>query len=448
MIAALDHRDTGRAIRALAIPTALAMFGDQVLGIADTIAIGSLGTRPLAAIAAATGVFLVLGIGLFGFGSGLRIVGAQAIGAGRSDRFGTIVRSSIVVPALVALLVALAFATFARPLMHAMLPPDVDAASAARYLALRGWSLPFVVVTMQLIVAFATAGDTKLAVRILIAMNVVHIPLLCVLALGWGTHHALGLVGAGMSSLIAEITGVTVALVATARRNDLGVFASWRVDLALVRTTAALSWPDFVFLCLQILPEPIAIALLAREGATMVAAFRALALVNDATWAIPGSIGDACETIVAQRIGARDYAGATTFVRASTRMTVLVCALAGIVIALLAWPLSALFTLDAALANVAWLPLAAHAAITLPLKGYAMTTLAPIRGSGDMRWVMAMGIGATAIAIGGIAFGIVVAHAALWSIPLGWIVSWILRDVATTMRYRGGDWRRRRLAAI
>ena len=40
-IDAIDHRDAGAALRRLATPNALAMVGDQLLGIVDPIAIVS-----------------------------------------------------------------------------------------------------------------------------------------------------------------------------------------------------------------------------------------------------------------------------------------------------------------------------------------------------------------------------------------------------------------------
>ena len=445
-IEALEHRDAGLAIRRLAVPNALAFLGDQLLGIVDTIAIGSLGTAALAGITAASSAFMVIGIGIFAFGSGLRIIGAQAIGAGRSERFGTIVRSSAVAPLAIAVAAILAFAAGAVPLMHAMLPRSAPAIAAGHYLVLRGACLVPMVLTGQTIVAFATAGDTKLALRVLVAINVVHVPLLFVLALGLGTHRPLGLAGAGVSSLVAEIVGLGYAFYAASRRPELGILASWRIDPALVRATASLSWPEFVFLTLQILPDPLTIALLAPGGNALIAAYRALSIVNDATWAIPGSLGDACEVVLGQRIGARDYAGAKAFTASALRIGSRVSVATGLGVALLAWPLAAICTLDAALANVAALPLALHAAVTLPLKGYAMTTIAPIRAAGDTRWVMGMGIATTALAMTGIATGIVALHLALWAVPLGWIVGWVFRDVATTLRLRGGDWERRRIA--
>ena len=127
-----------------------------------------------------------------------------------------------------------------------------------------------------------------------------------------------------------------------------------------MRLTASLSWPEFVFLVLQIAPEPVTIALLAPAGTEAVAAFRALSLVSDITWALPGSLGDASEVVLGQRIGARDYAGAKAFQRTCDAHRRPACARRPArSVAVLAWPLAAICTLSPALATLAALPLAA-----------------------------------------------------------------------------------------
>jgi putative MATE family efflux protein len=444
-IGTIEHRDAGAALRRLATPIALALVSDQLLGIVDTVAIGSLGTAPLAGITGATGVFMVLGIGLFAFTTGLRIAGAQAIGAGRSDRFGAIVRASAVVPLAIAALALAASFVAARPLMHAMLPAGAPLDASANYLVLRCACLLPMVCSGTIVAAFATAGDSRPTLRLLLAINAVHVPLVFVLALGVGTHHPFGMTGAGVSSLIAEAVGLAYAVFQTARRPELGIFASRAIDGALVRLTASLGWPEFVFLTLQIAPEPVTVALLAPYGTEAVAAFRALSLVSDATWSLPGSLGDASEIVLGQRIGARDYAGAAAFRGDATRIAVLLCLGVGALVAVLAWPLAALVTLSTALAGVAAAPLAVHVGVTLPLKAYAMTVLAPIRAAGDTRFVMVMGIATTAVALAGIAFGVRGLHAGLWAVPFGWTAGWIVRSAITTVRMRGGDWQRRTL---
>ncbi len=446
-IDAIEHRDAGAALRRLATPNALALVGDQLLGIVDTIAIGALGTAALAGITGAVGVFMVLGIGLFAFGSGVRIVGAQAIGAGQSERYGAIVRAAVVTPLAIALLAALASTVAARPLMHAILPAGAPLDASAHYLMLRCACLIPMVCSGMLAVAFATAGESKPTLHLLLVINAVHVPLVFVLALGAVTHHAFGLTGAGLSSLIAELVGLAFMVRVTMKRPDLGIFSSRAIDRRLVARTASISWPEFVFLTLQIAPEPVTIGLLAPYGTESVAAFRAMSLVSDLTWSLPGALGDASEVVLGQRIGARDYTGAKKFQRDATRYAVLVCVVAGGIVAALAWPLAAVCTLSPALATLAAWPLAVHVGVTLPLKGYAMTVLAPIRGAGDTRFVMVMGIVTTLVALGGIWTGIEVLHLGLWSVPCGWTASWLVRGAITTLRLNGGDWQRRRLAA-
>jgi putative MATE family efflux protein len=445
-IGAIEHRDAGAALRRLATPNALAMVGDQLLGIVDTIAIGALGTAALAGIAGAVGVFMVLGIGLFAFGSGVRIAGAQAIGAGESARYGAIVRAAIVAPLAIAVFAAFASTLAARPLMHAILPLGAPLDASAHYLMLRCACLIPMVCSGMLAVAFATAGESKPTLNLLLVINAVHVPLVFVLALGAVTHHAFGLTGAGLSSLIAELVGLAYMVRVTVKRPDLGIFSSRSVDRRLVAQTASISWPEFVFLTLQIAPEPVTIGLLAPYGTESVAAFRAMSLVSDVTWALPGALGDASEVVLGQRIGARDYAGAKAFQRDATRYGVLVCLAVGAIFAGLAWPLAAVCTLSPALASLAAWPLAVHVGVTLPLKGYAMTALAPIRGAGDTRFVMVMGIVTTIVAMAGIWAGIRLLHFGLWAVPFGWIASWLVRGAITTLRLNGGDWQRRRLA--
>ena len=446
-IDAIEHRDAGAALRRLATPNALALASDQLLGIVDTIAIGSLGTAALAGIAGATAVFMVLGIGLFAFSTGVRVVGAQAIGAGESERYGAIVRAATVVPLAIAAFAALVSLVAAKPLLHALLPAGAPLDASARYLMLRCACLIPMVCSGMIVVAFATAGDSRPTLRLLLMINAVHVPLVFVLALGFGTHHPFGLTGAGVSSLIAECVGLAYVVREAHKHPELGIFASWSIDRRLVALTTALSWPEFVFLVLQIAPEPATIALLAPSGTETVAAFRALSLVSDITWSLPGSLGDASEVVLGQRIGARDYAGAKAFQRAATRIAVLVCLAVGALVAALAWPLAALCTLSPRLASLAAAPLAAHVGITLPLKGYSMTVLSPIRGAGDTRFVMVMGILTTLVAVAGIATGIRLLHLGLWAVPFGWIAGWLVRATITTLRLNGGDWERRRLVA-
>ena len=66
----VDHRNVGAAFRRLSLPVAAQMLGDQLLGIVDTIAIGSLGAVSLAGATAASAILTAVLFSIFGLLSG------------------------------------------------------------------------------------------------------------------------------------------------------------------------------------------------------------------------------------------------------------------------------------------------------------------------------------------------------------------------------------------
>jgi Na+-driven multidrug efflux pump len=228
-------------------------------------------------------------------------------------------------------------------------------------------------------------------------------------------------------------------------RPELCIFADRTIDVAITRASFWLGLPEFVFLVVMVTPDAITIGLLAPLGVTIVAAYRALTVVNDLMWAFPGSLGEATQIVVGQRLGASDVAGARDFVATAVRTAVVLCSGAGLFVAVLAKPLAFLFTLNWTLAALAAGPLALHM-LTSPLKGYGMAALAPIRAAGDTRFSMWLGLLTGSIGLGGIALGVAVLHIALWAVPLAWVAAWSVRCIVTALRLRTGDWEVRRLA--
>src|SRR5271167_2557226 len=100
----VDHTQIGAAFRRLSLPVAMQMLGDQLLGTADTIAIGSLGTVALPGATAANTISLVVTFAAFGLVSGTGIVAAQRIGAHDIDGFGRTLRAGVAAPFAVGLL--------------------------------------------------------------------------------------------------------------------------------------------------------------------------------------------------------------------------------------------------------------------------------------------------------------------------------------------------------
>jgi putative MATE family efflux protein len=438
----VDHTRIGAAFRRLSIPVAIQILGDQLLGTVDTIAIGSLGFVALAGATAANTIAIAILFVASGFLAGMSIVAAQSIGAGDVEGFARTVRAGVAVPMLVAAIAFAASLAGAGPSIHALVGSLPTAHASAIYLILRCASMMPIMISGTLIVGLGAAGNRQLGILVLVVVNLVHIPLLLMLGLGWWTHHPYGIVGAGVSSLLSETIAAAYAIAYTARRPEYRIFAKPEISWPLAKRCANLGLPEAIFLLGVTVPDIVIVALLAPLGAIVVAAFRALNVVSDLTFVVPSPLQSATQIVIGQRLGARDPAGAQWFFERALRISLIVTTITGAIVAVFAWPLAYIFTLDAAVASIAALPLALHM-VTLPLKGWAMVSLSPIRASGDTRFSMTVGLICSALVIPLAWLGIERLHLGLYSVALGWIAAWATRALLTQWKLRDGEWMRR-----
>jgi putative MATE family efflux protein len=443
----VDHRNVGAAFRRLSLPNAVAMLGDQVLGIVDTIAIGTLGSVALAGITGATTVFAAVTFGTIGFMNGLGIIAAQRIGAQDVDGFARAVRAGVLVPLTTAVAAAL-ISIFAGPaIVGAMVGHLASSHASGQYLIVRCFSLIPIAISGTIITGLGAAGNRRIGVWILGIINVIHIPLLLVLALGWLTHRPLGIVGAGISSLLSELIASIYAVIYVWRRPIYRIFSELTADVRLALECARLGLPEAVFLFAVMAPDAFIVAMLAPYGAVAISAFRALNVVSDLTFVVPSPMQGTVQTVIGQRLGAGDIDGAQWFFKHARTIAFWITAATGAVCAALAWPLAYVFTLNAAVAWAAALPLALHMA-TLPIKGWAMVSMAPIRASGDTRFSMTVGIVTSALVIPVSYACIRIFHIGLYGVPVSWIFAWLARSALTYVKLRDGSWTRRRLAGV
>ena len=415
------------------------MLGDQMLSVVDTIVIGAIGPTALAGATGAFAIFIAVVFALFGFGTGIQIIGAQRVGAHDLPGLGRAVRAGMVIPLAMACLVAAAIAAFARPALHAMLGDVGSLTSSASYLTWRGLSLIPIVISTSLLTGFGAAGNRKVSVQALVLINAVHLPLVFVLALGWLTHIPFGVAGAGISSLLSEIACAVYLVAYAARHPAYQIFSSRRIDRTLVLSTAWLSLPEVVFLLAVLAPDIFIVTMLAPFGVMTVAAFRALNVVSDLTFTVPIPLQDAAQTVIGQRLGAQDPSGARYFFGRALRVAVLSGFAIGAVVAVLARPIAWLFTFNGAVAALAAGPVALHM-VTLPIKSYAMVGLAPLRASGDTRFSMFAGLVTSVLVLPVTYAGVHFFHAGLYAVPIGWICAWVGRAALTSARLRGGAW--------
>jgi len=209
----LHYRDTMR----LSLPVMISQLGQITVGLADNMMVGRLGTTELAAAAFAN---MLVSLPLFfgmGFALSLTPLVGKAYGANDMTAVGSYFRHGLLSNALVGLLlVAVCGGLYLMmPLMHQ--PGSIlgIAQSYFIYIALSMFPTMLFLMGKQLCEGMA---DTKSAMLVTIVGNILHIGSNYALIFGKLGLPALGVEGAGISTLLSRIFMATAMLVLVFRK--------------------------------------------------------------------------------------------------------------------------------------------------------------------------------------------------------------------------------------
>ncbi|RUA34397.1 MAG: MATE family efflux transporter [Bacteroidetes bacterium] len=206
-----DFREHFKRNYQLAYPVVLSQLGHVLVGTADSVMVGRVGTEELAAVSVANAVFSVAMMFGIGVSFGLTPLIAQSDGEGDQRAGMRFLKHSFVINVLFGILLfcILLFGGFILDILNQ--PKDV-VALAKPYLAIIGFSLlPFMV--FQTFKQFAEGLSlTKQAMYITLSANVLNILLNYILIFGKLGFEPMGLIGAGWATLISRII-MAVAMV-------------------------------------------------------------------------------------------------------------------------------------------------------------------------------------------------------------------------------------------
>lgn len=220
-------RRENRRTLTLAFPIVAGFVGQMLMGLADTLMVGGVGTVPLAACGFANTLLAIPLVFGFGVLAGVSVNASHSFGAGKPGLAGESLRGGLAIALAIGLLVAVA--------THAILPflsilgqPSEVNAAATNYLLLCAWSFPAV---------FAT-GSTKNFCEALarpwppfwimiggVSLNVL---LNWILIYGRLGAPAMGLEGAGLATLLSRIATTAAMILHAAVAPSLR--AAWPKD--------------------------------------------------------------------------------------------------------------------------------------------------------------------------------------------------------------------------
>lgn len=203
MVSAL-YKDHYKKNITLAVPVMLSQLGHVMVGVADSIMVGRLGTVPLAAVSLGNSIFAV--ILMFGIGMSFAVTPLVAAADGENNyrKSAKVFKHGLYINLVTgAFLFLLTFA--GAPILHLLNQPEEVVLMTIPYLGIIALSLiPFMI--FQSFKQFAEGlSFTKNAMYITVGANLLNVGLNYVLIYGKLGFEPMGLIGAGWATFISRV---------------------------------------------------------------------------------------------------------------------------------------------------------------------------------------------------------------------------------------------------
>lgn len=429
MLFAISARD--RDIVRLALPALGALAAEPTYLLVDTAVIGHLGTVQLAALGLAA-TFLASMFWLFNFLANATTTHiANAYGAQQQGLVGTIAAQAVWLALMIGLALAVLGSVFAGDIVSVLQAEGQVAEHAAVYVRISALGAPFVML------ALAGQGWARgvqrmdVPLKILVASNVLNIILevLFIYGFGWG------IAGSAWGTVIAQ----AVAAIGFAFWMRPVLAGHMRIVAERMRPLIRVGGDLFVRTGLMLLCFNGINALLARQGATPLAANQVLFQLMVFLALLMDSVAIAGQTLIGRELGAAAADTAKAYARRVTALSFYAGAALALLLAAGNTLLPQAFTSDAAvlheISRVWWL-FVAYVLLSSFVYGWDGVLL----GGGDSRAMMWILLGSAALCLP-VAYLLI--DDPTQAIVGAWIAFSVLnlaRLLGNGLRVRGGRW--------
>lgn len=338
----------GSIVRSLVL-LAVPIMGANILQVAyqlvDAFWVGRLGAAAVAAVSITMPLMFVLIAAGMGFAIAGTTLIAQYTGARDHKMVDHVAAQTLLtILAVSVVLGALGFA-LAPWLLHLMgVTPDVYR-NALSFIRVVFIALPFTFLYAMVQALMRGVGEVKVPLYIVAGTVVVNFFLDPILIFGWFGAPAMGVTGAAIATLIAQLMAAIVALWVLFG-GRFGIHVRWRdfkPDFAFVKRAFLLGYPASIEQSARAVGMTLMTFLIVSFGTIVTASFGVATNVINVALIPAMGFSMATSTLVGQNIGAGNISRAEKTARLSALVTFIALSLLGLVCSLLATPIVRFF---------------------------------------------------------------------------------------------------------
>ena len=299
-----------RELLAIGIPIIIGQLGTIILGFADTLMIGHHSTPELAAAGLVNNIFGLVFVSYMGFTYGLTPIIGRLYGEERTDCIGQKVRNAFCANMLTGFIFTLALIVLYLNLGHIGQPEEL--LSLIRpYFLVNLASVLFMGIFFTMKQFLDGLGQTKVAMWAMIGGNIINILGNWVLIYGVAGFPELGLLGAGISTLVSRILMALAMVCMLMTGKNLG---EYRRDILHSSLTKAdfremnrLGWPVALQLGMESAAFTLSCVMVGWLGTIPLAAHQVMITLSQLFYLVLSGMAAALAIRVSHFMGQKDY---------------------------------------------------------------------------------------------------------------------------------------------
>lgn len=376
----------------MAVPVIFSQIGQVTVNLVDNIMVGHLGTTELAAASFAINIFHV-GM-LFGLGITLGITPlvGQSLNSPNPNNTGSWFRNGVLVNFIASLLLCAAMSSVVL-FMNRMGQSDEVVQMAIPYYLIQVSSLIPLMLFFSFKQFFEGIGNTKIAMVITIAANLLNIGLNYILIYGKMGFPSLGLNGAGYATLVSRLIMPVIFMVVMMKRPKFRVYLTEAIHACFeklkIKRLVSIGMSIGMQMVIEILAFSIGAIMLGWISKEALAGHQVAISMAGMTYMISFGLASGTTIRVSHAFGEHNLKEVKHAVYASLHLVIAFMALMGILFVLLRNQVPLLFTTDPAVIKIA-AGLLVVGAFFQVFDGIQVVLLGALRGIADVRIPMLM----------------------------------------------------------
>ncbi len=432
-----------RELFSLAWPVMLSNFLSTVTMFIDLLMVGQIGPEAVAAVGLGTQVLFLVWSVIMGLSAGTIAIVARRYGEKDQERADNVLKQSLTLGVIISIPVALMGVFFGNEIIGLFGAEPVVGRLAYDYISIGFLASTPIFLTFLASSALRGVGDTRTPLYITALLNVINFALNYCLIFGNFGFPEMGVQGAAVGTSIAfTVAFIIYYLFLRSKRADIHLRKEGDfISKDMVSNILRIGLPTGLEQGLLQMGFIVYIAFVVSFGTEALAAHNIGMRIQSMAF-MPGlGLSVATTALVGQSLGAERPKKAENFGWEGSKLSVITMASCGLLLFLLAHPISSLFVEEVKVIglSVDWITILA---LGTPALGLHFATSGALRGAGDTKWPLYVSF------IGLYITRLPLAYFLGFMTPLGihgiWMsmtIEYYVRALIITQRFRIGGWK-------